>query len=119
LAGQRAVELELEAVGLLYRVTPSTLRKIADETPLAAALVREPENTADENAVAVYLNDVPWSNFHIGYLRREVAKEFAPMMDEGRLTIEQAWLQAVDVEAGEGEIYLKAVKRKSLQKKGI
>jgi hypothetical protein len=119
LAGQKTVELDLEAVGFLYRVTPATLKKLAEAAPLLGTLVREPDNLHDENAIAVYVNEAPWSNFHVGYLRREVAAEFAPYMDNGALSFDEVWLQSVDVDEGKGEILVRGTKRKSLQKKVI
>jgi DNA modification methylase len=112
------IELELDVVGLLYRVTPSTLKKIADDTPLAAELKREPENSHDPNAIAVHLKDEPY-NFHIGYLRKETAAAWAQNMDDGLLDFSEAWLSSIDVEEGMGEILVKGAKRKSLQKKAI
>lgn len=41
-------------------------------------LKRQPENQFDPNAVALY-----FGSFHIGYLRKEIAKHVAPLIDEG------------------------------------
>lgn len=43
-------------------------------------MIREPTNPVDENAVAVYDQD---SN-QLGYLKREVAEWFAPILDRGK-----------------------------------
>ena len=43
------------------------------------ALVREPDNPYDPNAIAVKLANIP-----LGYVPREIAKELAPEMDSGR-----------------------------------
>ena len=44
------------------------------------ALVREPNNAFDPNAIRVTVAGV----IHLGYLPRDVAKELAPLMDAGR-----------------------------------
>lgn len=44
-------------------------------------LVREPTNQYDKNAIKVIVKD---NNIQIGYLSREVAEKFAPMLDKGR-----------------------------------
>jgi hypothetical protein len=44
-------------------------------------LEREPENTHDRNAVAVYVHDGEWQR--VGYVSREIAMKLAPQMDTG------------------------------------
>lgn len=44
-------------------------------------LVREPTNQYDKNAIKVVVKD---NNIQIGYLSRDVAEKFAPMLDKGR-----------------------------------
>lgn len=46
------------------------------------ALMREPENRFDANAIMVLAPD---TNDHLGYVAKEVAVELAPLMDEGRV----------------------------------
>jgi single-stranded-DNA-specific exonuclease len=41
-------------------------------------LRRQPDNPHDGNAVAVYFGD-----FHLGYLRKQIAKHLAPLIDSG------------------------------------
>lgn len=41
----------------------------------------EPENPFDENAIAVYVSRLPKSALQIGYIPREQASIFAPLMD--------------------------------------
>ena len=43
------------------------------------ALVREPNNPHDPNAIAVRLGKLP-----LGYVPREIAKDLAPEMDQGK-----------------------------------
>ena len=44
------------------------------------ALIREPDNVYDPNAVKVSLFDI-WS---MGYVPNHIAKDLAPLMDDGR-----------------------------------
>src|SRR5579862_7195129 len=41
-------------------------------------LRRQPENPVDANAIAVY-----YGTFHIGFLRKQIAKHLAPLVDGG------------------------------------
>ena len=45
------------------------------------ALIREPDNPHDSNAIAVSLGGA----WHMGYLPNKLAKELAPLMDAGRV----------------------------------
>lgn len=105
-------KLELEVVGMNHRVTLSTLAKLASDVPLHCRLEREPDNAHDENAVKVIVIEKPWAKkhdgMHIGYIARAVASVIAPAMDEGGSAwpYTDAWLTAVDDEAGHGELIL-------------
>jgi hypothetical protein len=44
------------------------------------ALVREPDNPHDPNAIRVALAGV----FYMGYVPRDIAKDLAPLLDEGK-----------------------------------
>ena len=44
------------------------------------ALVREPDNPHDPNAIRVAL----FGEIFMGYVRKEISKELAPLMDSGR-----------------------------------
>lgn len=46
------------------------------------ALVREPENPQDPNAIRVEVG-----GYFMGYIRKQIAQTLAPMMDEGRTFI--------------------------------
>lgn len=108
-AKKKLRELDFTVVGLSYRVTPAKLEKLAGETPLMAALVREPTNSHDENAVKVVITEKPYRDFHIGYLSRVVAAEIAPLLDAG-MKVEEAWLVEVDLVASTGELQAKVRK---------
>lgn len=87
-------------------MTPAKMEDLAGETPLKAKLVREPENTHDENAIAVYLIEKPYTNFQIGYLARVVASEIAPRLDAGMEVVE-AWVLDVDLVESKAELQAK------------
>jgi len=105
-------EMMVELKGFNHRAIASTRREIAAEVPLAVELRREPTNIHDGNAVAVHLLEKPWKELHIGYLPKGVAVVFAPKMDDGRISVEEAWLMEVDPEEGSGQLLLKVRKRK-------
>lgn len=109
-------ELQLSVVGMLYHVTPKTLSVMAEDAPLKVKLVREPHNTHDENAIAVYVTEKPYEGFQIGYVARVVASEIAPRLDDGRLEVTEAWLHVIEADEGKGEMVVEGLKRKSLQK---
>ena len=100
--------LDLTVVGLGYRVTPAKMEAIAADAPLAAKLVREPENMHDRNAVAVYLNEKPYTELHFGYLSRTVAAELAPRLDAGMANGGAAWVLSVDMIESEAKLQVKA-----------
>jgi hypothetical protein len=113
------MKFDSSVVGLSYRVTEDTMNTMSEVVPLKAELRREPNNTHDENAIAVRLLDKPWRRFHIGYLPRAVAAELAPKLDSGELEISSVTVEAIDTDAGKGEIVIEGRKVKSLQKKVI
>lgn len=107
-------QIEVSVVGLNYRATVSTLKKLASEVPVQCALEREPENEHDENAIKVVITEKPWrrphGGFHIGYVKRETAAAIAPALDAGTFPFNRAWLMSVDPETGRGEMSLEKVK---------
>jgi hypothetical protein len=108
--------LELSVVGIEYRVTPATVRKLQDGLPLQAELLREPDNSYDENAVKVVLTDKSLKGqFHIGYLSRQLASEIGPRMDAGRFPYVQAVLTEIDEKTGKLDVRM-AAKAKAISK---
>jgi hypothetical protein len=104
-------EVELTVVGLRYRVTDSTRRMMREHLPFPAALVREPDNEHDDNALKVVVTEYfnhPYKDFHIGYVPRGVASVWAPALDSGKLTIAEAWITGIDVEEGTAKLLVKA-----------
>ena len=103
--------LEISVVGLQYRLPPGTMKALRQDCPLKCELVREPKNSHDENAIKVVVTEKPWAKIHeglhIGYIARQTAAEFAPVMDEGNFPFGEVWLTAVNVEQGMGELLLR------------
>jgi len=92
--------------GMKYRITPATMKDIADLCPLKVKLERDEENVHDENAIGVFCIERPWKNTHFGYVNREIALELAPRLDAGKVEVTEAWLDEID-EQGEGPLRIK------------
>jgi hypothetical protein len=65
----------------------------------AVELQREPTNTQDKNAIAVYLLGkgvfgLGKRRDHIGYIKAGTAKQMAPKIDTGTLRIERAFVRS-------------------------
>lgn len=106
-------EQTFSVAGMNYHTTPSMQRQMADSLPVMVSLKREPENSHDENAIAIHL-DTLRPGMMIGYVPRGVAEVLAPAMDGKRVKIETAWLTKVDYRTGTAEMQL--VLRKKLPK---
>ena len=97
----REKQVEVTVVGLVHRVTKPTLRSMAMETPFPVSFKREPNNIHDENAIAVSTNDRTLEfQGQVGYLRRQVSADYAPLIDAGKLEIVDGWIMEIDPEAG-------------------
>lgn len=68
----------------LYALDEAFERSVLDnDEPLAAVLIREPDNEHDPNAIAVHVPALGDEWGHIGYLMRPVAERLAPALDSG------------------------------------
>jgi len=99
--------LELEVVGMSYRLTTDTLRELSHKPPMNVILEREPNNPHDEYAIKVLLGDKRKTARHIGYVARQTAKVLAPRMDKGRFPFTEILLTDVDPSTGRGQILLR------------
>ena len=63
-------------------------------------VMRDKENRHDKNAVAVFRNET-----HVGYLNREIAKEFAPKLDEIGKAVPCLLSIRSEVDEGDGHQY--------------
>lgn len=103
-------DLELSMVGLRYRgFSNAKLKRIVQSVPLQCRLEREPKNEFDPNAIKV-VSEKP--ELHLGYLRREVSAELAPLLDNGaQATCRLVFVNAFDNYEGELEVHLESEKR--------
>jgi hypothetical protein len=97
-------KIELVVVGMQYRVTMETRKLFSARLPMRARVEREPDNNNDPNAIKVVLNVEPYTGFHIGYLRRQIASDLAPLLDSGIIKAKKAVLTEIDRSAGEGTV---------------
>lgn len=107
--------LDLEVVGMNYRLTVPTIEKLADDIPLHCTLEREPENPHDENAIKVLVTEKPWrkkhdEGMHVGYIARATASVIAVSMDADEWPYNEAWLTEIDTDTGTGTLLLSVKK---------
>lgn len=72
----RATQFFSKVVGVTFEGRQDTIAGLRDGSELE--LVREPANAYDPNAVAVR-----FGNLQLGYIRKEIAKHLAPLIDAG------------------------------------
>ena len=63
-------------VGTYYRTPAEKSELYTSKAGAEIKLIREPRNQFDSNAIKVMLND-----YHVGYLSKSDASEYAPVMD--------------------------------------
>lgn len=95
--------MKIPLVGMGYRLTQLTQKKLRDNAPIRVKLEREPGNTHDRNAIKVTLVTFQ-KGLHVGYVPRDIAKTLAPKLDDGSVEITTAWLSSVDHLAGGGQL---------------
>lgn len=66
--------------GVTFGDAQQNIKKFGCEDIGSYALIREPENIHDPNAIRVSLFD----QFFVGYVPKHIAQNFAPLMDSGR-----------------------------------
>ena len=117
-------DTRFDVVGISYHVTEQTqeiLHLLAKISPLKAELEREPDNSADENAIKVMLTDKKRlrdeypqvfgsDRYFLGYLRRGVAAVLAPRMDGETVKVKNARLESLDVKEGTGVLRVNLAK---------
>jgi HIRAN domain len=111
----KTLQYEFTVVGLDHNITKFVQGKLGEYLPLKAELEREPDNSADENAIAVRVHAK--SDLKIGYLRRQVAKVLAPGFDDGSVSLKSAKLTEInDDGTGTLQISLNHAKKLALDK---
>ena len=66
--------------GVSFGHAQENIRKFGFKDIGFYALIREPDNSYDPNAIKVSLFDI----WFVGYVPNKIAKKLAPLMDEGR-----------------------------------
>jgi hypothetical protein len=72
-------QIILNLAGVTYRDAQENIKRFGCRDIGSFALVREPENSYDPNAIRVEV-----AGFFLGYIPKGVAKTLAPLMDAGR-----------------------------------
>ena len=70
----------IKLAGVSYGNAQEHIKKFGCRDIMTYALIREPENIHDPNAIRVSLFDL----FFLGYVPKHFAKDLAPLMDSGR-----------------------------------
>ena len=110
--------IHFEVVGAQYRLTHDTMRilaELSESDALRCDLEREPDNSADPNAVRVIITDprvTGSERFFVGYLRRQAASVLGPGLDKKKVELRAAWLESLNPDSGQGVVLvdLKRVK---------
>ena len=71
--------LKIKLVGVTVGDAQENIKKFGCEDIGSFALVREPDNPHDPNAIRVEL-----AGLYLGYVPRHIAKDLAPQIDAGR-----------------------------------
>lgn len=105
-------KVDLTVVGMQFRLTMQYRNHLRSRASRLCFLRREPDNEHDPNAIMVILKS---NGIHIGYLQRDVAVAYAPLMDTGRIEFTKVKLTDVDPPAGEGylQVQFKRVSKKT------
>jgi len=75
--------LTTKLAGVQFGACQDNIKKYAGPGVGDFELVREQDNNYDKNAIKVAL----FGHFELGYIPRPIAKELAPLMDNGRCFI--------------------------------
>ena len=74
------VRNRFKLVGVTVEDAQENIKKFGCEDIGSFALVREPNNPHDPNAIRVEL-----AGLYLGYVPRDIAKDLAPQMDAGKI----------------------------------
>ena len=102
----RVKKLELQCVGMQHRLTLSTRRFMlarVKSKPIQVEFKREPDNSHDENAIAVWTTDDPdnpYRKMQVGFVPRLVAAELAPALDSGDAELGKSFIYDMSVQEG-------------------
>ena len=99
-------------VGLQYRLSKQARQMLATHAPFKVKLEREPHNTKDENAIAVWTLSIPqaFHDMQLGYVKKEVAAVLSPVLDAEDVTITEATITLLHAIEGEGDLTIRLAK---------
>ena len=72
--------ITIKLAGVSYGDAQKNIQQFGCKDIMTYAMIREPENLHDPNAIIVSLFDI----FFMGYVPSHIAKQLAPLMDSGR-----------------------------------
>lgn len=72
--------ITIKLAGVTYGDAQKNIKQFGCRDIMTYALIREPENPHDHNAIRVSLFDL----FFMGYVPKHIARDLAPLMDSGR-----------------------------------
>jgi HIRAN domain len=101
--------IHTRVVGLQYRMSRDARYMLAGYAPFKVRVERDPKNSKDENAIAVYTLDEPkaFQRMQLGYLPKDVAAVLAPALDNESVAITDATVMAMRAVEGDGELKLR------------
>lgn len=110
-------DVKLTCVGMQYRVKKDARRMMKAHIPFQVTIKRERTNKADENALAIFVTaGIPYKGTKLGYLKREVAEVWSPLIDSRKLRIKHADVIGIDADRGEADLLITvSVQGKSLE----
>ena len=73
--------ITIKLAGVSFGNAQENIKKFGCQDIGSYALIREPDNSHDANAIKVSLFDI----WFMGYVPKDIAKNLAPMMDDGRM----------------------------------
>ena len=74
------MKLITKLAGVTFRDAQENIKQFGCPDILTYALIREPDNPYDPNAIQVSLFGI----WFMGYVPKEIAKDLAPLMDAGK-----------------------------------
>ena len=74
------MEITIKLAGVTFGDAQDNIKLFGCPDILTYAVIREPDNPHDPNAIKVSLFDI----WFMGYVPKDIAKDLAPMMDAGR-----------------------------------
>ncbi len=74
------MEIITKLAGVTFGDAQENIKLFGCRDILTYAVIREPDNPYDSNAIRISLFDI----WHMGYVPKQIAKDLAPQMDAGK-----------------------------------